>query len=123
VQDFINHAAIERAAAELFAGPRARLYLFGVLALGVAATAGLPSATIWLGLALLVDEARKAFADRLDAFSREQARAGRLALDIVTAASLAAAPALAWYAQSGLGGAVAAAQLAALLSTAAFTAR
>lgn len=123
MQDFINHAAIERAAADAFTGPRARLYLFGVLALGVAATAGLASAAIWLGLALLVDEARKAFGERLDAFSKEQARAGQLALDVVTAASLAAAPALAWYAQSGLGGAVAGVQLAALLSAAAFNAR
>jgi len=123
VQDFINHAAIERAAADAFTGPRARLYLFGVLALGVAATAGLASAAIWLGLALLVDEARKAFGERLDAFSKEQARAGQLALDFVTSASLAAAPALAWYAQSGLGGAVAGVLLAVLLSSAAFSAR
>ncbi len=123
MQEFINHAAIERAAADAFAGPRARLYLFGVLALGVAATAGLASAAIWLGLALLVDEARKAFGERLDAFSKEQARAGQLALDFVTAASLAAAPALAWYAQSGLGGAVAGVLLAVLLSSAAFNAR
>lgn len=123
MQEFINHAAIERAAADAFAGPRARLYLFGVLALGVGATAGLASAAIWLGLALLVDEARKAFGERLDAFSKEQARAGQLALDFVTAASLAAAPALAWYAQSGLGGAVAGVLLAVLLSSAAFSAR
>ncbi len=123
MQDFINHAAIERAAANAFAGKHARLYLFAVLALGVATTAGIAAAAIWLGLALLVDEARKAFAERLAGFSPVEARAGHLALDIVATASLALAPALAWYAQSGMGGAVAAVLLATLLVHGAFTAQ
>ena len=120
MQDFINHAAIERAAAEAFASSRARLYLLGVLALGVTTTAGLAAASIWLGLALLVDEARRTFITRLSDFSPAQARASSLALDCV---SLAVAPALAWYAQSGMGGAVAAVLLAAALSFTAFDAR
>jgi len=123
VQDFINHAAIERAAATMFASRSARFYLFAVLAFGVAATAGIASAAIWLGLALLIDEARNAFKDKLSTFAAPQARSAHLALDVVVAASLAVAPALAWYAQSGLGGAVAAVQLGALLVHAAFGAR
>ncbi len=123
MQDFINHAAIERAAADAFTGKNARFYLFAILALGVATTAGAAAAAIWLGMALLIDEARKAFAEKLAAYSRPQARAGHLALDVAAAASLAAAPALAWYAQSGMGGAVAAALLATLLVQGAFTAQ
>ncbi|HET9231352.1 MAG TPA: ATP-binding protein [Vitreimonas sp.] len=123
MQYFINHAAIERASAEVFAGPRARLYLFGVVALLTAAAAGLAPAAIWLGLVLLVDEARNAFAVRLTPLSIMQAKAARLALDVASAASLAAAPAIAWYAGGVLSAALAATMLCVLLSDAAFTGR
>ncbi len=108
--------------ANIFAGKHARLYLFAVVALGVATTAGIAPAAIWLGLALLVDEAHRAFAEKLTSFSPIEERAGHLALDIVATASLAVAPALAWYAQSGMGGAVAAVLLATLLAHGAFAA-
>ncbi len=123
MQDFINQAAVERAAANAFSGKHARLTLFAVLALGVAATAGVASATIWLGLALLIDEARKAFGAKLSIYSPTQARAGHVALDIAVNAALAVAPALAWYAQSGMGGAVAAVLVATLLINGAFSAQ
>ena len=123
MQHFINHAAIERASGEVFAGPRAPLYLFGLIALLAAAAAGLAPAAIWLGLALLVDEARNAFAKRLGAFSAAQAKAAQLALDIASAASLAAAPAIAWYAGGVLSAGLAAIMLCVLVAHAAFSGR
>ncbi|HJS79124.1 MAG TPA: hypothetical protein VJ748_00755, partial [Vitreimonas sp.] len=123
MQYFINHAAIERASGEVFAGPRAQLYLFGLIALLAAAAAGLAPAAIWLGLALLVDEARNAFAKRLGAFSAAQAKAALLALDIASAASLAAAPAIAWYAGGVLSAGLAAIMLCVLVAHAAFSGR
>ena len=123
MQYFINHAAIERASGEIFAGPRARLYLFCVVALLTAAAAGLAPAAIWLGLVLLVDEARSAFAARLAPLSAIQAKAAQLALDVASAASLAAGPAIAWYAGGVLSAALAATMLCVLVAEAAFTGR
>jgi signal transduction histidine kinase/ActR/RegA family two-component response regulator len=124
VQYFINHAAIERASAKVFSGANAHYYMFGVVALAVAATAGIAIAAIWLGLVLLVDEARKSFATRLTEFSATQARAARVALDIMAAASLAVAPAIAWYSRGGdLGVAIATAMLCVLCAHAAFAAK
>jgi signal transduction histidine kinase/ActR/RegA family two-component response regulator len=123
VQHFINQAAIERASGEAFSGPRARLYLFGLIALLVAAAAGLAPAAIWLGLVLLVDEARTAFSRRLAPLSMMQARAAHLALDMASAASLAAAPAIAWYAGGVLSAALAATMLCVLVADAAFSGR
>ena len=123
MQDFINHAAIERAAANAFAGRYARFVLLGLLSFGVMTTAGPAASAIWLGLALLADEARKVFIARLSAFSGAQARAGYVALDIVVASSRAIAPALAWYSSSGMGGAVAVVLVAVLLIDAAFSAQ
>ncbi|QGZ96086.1 ATP-binding response regulator [Terricaulis silvestris] len=123
MQYFINHAAIERAAEEAFTGPRARYVLFGVIALAAAAAAGLAVGAIWLGLALLVDAGRNAFAARLQDFSVAQMRAAHLALDIVSATSLVCAPAIAWYARGELGVALAVAMLFVLLTHTAFSAR
>jgi signal transduction histidine kinase len=123
VQHFINHAAIERASGEVFASARARLYLFALVALLTTAAAGLAPAAIWLGLALLVDEARNAFAARLSALSVKQGRAAHLALDIASAASLAAAPAIAWYAGGVLSAGLAAIMLCILAADAAFSGR
>jgi signal transduction histidine kinase/ActR/RegA family two-component response regulator len=123
VQYFINHAAIERASGEVFSGPRARTYLFGVIALLVAAAAGLAPAAIWLGLVLLVDEARNAFASRLASLSVTKTKAAQLALNVASAASLAAAPAIAWYAGGVLSAALAATMLCVLIADAAFSGR
>jgi len=119
VQHFINQATVERAAAEVFSGPRARYYLFGVLTLGVGVAAGAALAAIWLGLALLVEETRKALMRQLAPLAAAQANAAALALDIAAAASLAAAPAMAWYARGELGAALAVAMLCALVVNAA----
>lgn len=123
MQYFINHAAIERAAEEAFTGPRARYVLFGVIALAVSAAAGAAIGAIWLGLALLVDAGRTALAAKLQTLSVAQTRAAHLALDIVSAASLACAPAIAWYARGELGVALAVTMLAVLVMDTAFRAR
>jgi signal transduction histidine kinase/ActR/RegA family two-component response regulator len=107
VQYFINHAAIERASAEVFAGPRARFYLLGLITALLCAAAGIAPAAIWLGVVLLAEEARTAFDSRLGALSKSQAGAARLALDVAGAAGLAAAPAIAWYMGGALSGALA----------------
>ncbi len=91
----------------------------GLLALGLAAASSVALAAIWFGFALLVEEAQKAVAPRLSALSPMQARAGRLALDLASSASLAAACALAWYAQSSAGPALAMAMMCAAVSHAA----
>ncbi|MEQ1489407.1 MAG: ATP-binding protein [Terricaulis sp.] len=114
MQYFINHAAIERAAAEVFASDRARYYLYGLVALAVTAVAGAALAAIWLGLALLVDSTRNTLTKQLKQLSLAQAAAAALALDIATAASLAVAPAIAWYSGAAMGGAIAVALLIAL---------
>jgi signal transduction histidine kinase/ActR/RegA family two-component response regulator len=123
VQLFINHAGVERAAAELISGPRARYYLFGLVALAVAAAAGLAPATVWLGLALLVEVTRKALVARVSSLSAPQAGAACLALDIASTASLAVAPAIAWYAHTEMSAALTAVMLCVLLMDAAHGAR
>jgi signal transduction histidine kinase/CheY-like chemotaxis protein len=123
VQHFVNQAAIERAAAEVFSGPHARHYLMGMIALAAAAAAGLPMAMIWLGLALIVEEARKALAARLAPLPMRDVGVAHLALDIASASSFAAAPAIAWYARGELGAALALAMLCALVVNTAANAR
>jgi len=115
VQHFINRAAIERAAADVFFGPRARYYVFGLLTLGVAATTSAALAAVWLGFALLIEHARTALSRRLGALSRAKTNAAHLALDTMSAASVAVAPALAWTAPNMLGPTLAAAMLCVLV--------
>jgi signal transduction histidine kinase/ActR/RegA family two-component response regulator len=116
VQHFFNHAAIERAAAEAFSSPRARLYLYGTLGLATAIAAGLAMAAAWLALILFAEHARQALLAR---FPRDAHTIGK-ALDVARAACLAAAPALAWFSGGALGAATALLMLAAL-STQALT--
>jgi len=123
VQHFINHAAIERAAAEVFSSARARYYLYGLTALAVAAAAGLALATIWLGLILLVDTTRATLTKQLKPLSATQAAAAALALDVATTASLAVAPAIAWYSGAELGGAIATGLIVALMIDTALNAK
>jgi len=123
VQHFINQAAIERISGEIFASPRARLYLFGLLASLVAAAAGLAPAAIWLGIVLLVEEGRRALVTRLSSLPIARANAAHLASDIASAASLAAAPAIAWYSGGELNAALAAIMLCVLVADAAFSGR
>ena len=94
-----------------------------MITLITAAAAGLPVAAIWLGSALLIDEARKALTARVAYIETRHAAKAHLALDVVGAASLAAAPALAWYARGEFGAALAIALLAMLACNTAFTAR
>jgi signal transduction histidine kinase/ActR/RegA family two-component response regulator len=114
VQDFINHAAVERAAAEVFSSTRTRYYLLGTIAAACAGVAGAAAATIWLGLALLVDVVRSALLKHTTAVSASRSKAAALVLDVATAASLAVAPAIVWYSGADLSGAVALAVLIAL---------
>ena len=86
------------------------------MTLCVAAAAGLAASAIWLGLAILVEEVRKAIAARIPRGSR----AAHLTLDLVSATSLAAAPALAWFARVDMGEPLAVVMLAALIMQAAF---
>ncbi len=123
MQHFINHATIERLSGEAFAGPHARLYLLGIIAILTAAAAGLPPAAIWLGAVLLADEARSALAPRLSSLSAKQAKVARFTFDVARAASLAAAPAIAWYAGNTAGVGLAAVMLCLLAVDAAFSGR
>jgi signal transduction histidine kinase/ActR/RegA family two-component response regulator len=123
VQHFINRAMIEKTVAEIFDGPRTRHYLIGFVALVTAACVGLALATIWLGIALLVEESCRVLRVRLTAISRKEARAAQLGLDIASASMLAAAPAMAWYSRADLGPALAVALLVMLSVNAAFGGR
>jgi signal transduction histidine kinase/ActR/RegA family two-component response regulator len=123
VQHFINHAAIERASAEMFAGPHARHVLFALVAVLLAAAAGLASAAIWLGLVLLVEEARQALAPRIASLALARANMANVALDLARSTSLAAAPAIAWFGGGPLSAALAATMLCALAADAAVSSR
>jgi CheY-like chemotaxis protein len=122
-QRLVNPARINRLAAEAFTGARARFYLLALLALALAVATDLAAASIWLGGVLLVDATRAVLAAHLPEFSRTQASAARLALDLSMNACLAAAPALAWFAPGELSAALATAMLSLLLSHAAFSAQ
>jgi signal transduction histidine kinase/ActR/RegA family two-component response regulator len=121
VQGFVNRQNVERAAAELFSGARARYYLLSMIALAIAAGAGFALAAIWLGLVLLVDETRKALIAQLAIDPQEQR--ARLWLDIANAAALAAAPAIIWFARAELSAPLASMLLAALIMQAGLAAR
>ncbi|MFO1016780.1 MAG: ATP-binding protein [Hyphomonadaceae bacterium] len=123
MQHFINRATFERVAADAFSSARARYYMMCILALCVSAAAGPAFGAVWLGAALLVEETRKALLAQLGPFSPAQSKAANLALDVASAASLAIAPAIAWYARADMGAALAIGMLAVLLTNAAFTAR
>lgn len=88
----------------------------GLLALCVAAAAGLGAGAVWLGAALLVEEARKLLVAR----TPRHARAAIAAIDIASTASLAAAPAIAWFARVDMGEPLAVVMLAALVMQTAF---
>ncbi len=120
MQDFINHAALERAAAYALSGARARYFLIALMSAAILVAAGAALAAIWLGLALLVDVARRGMAAQIGKLPAQHAGAARLALDIVGAASFATAPAIVWYARADLSSALAAAMLCALAAHAAF---
>lgn len=123
MQHFVNRATIEKAAAEIYNSPRARLYLIGFVALMAAATVGLALATIWLGIALLIEESCRVLRDRLATLPRQEARAAHLGLDIAMSSILAAAPAMAWYSRAELGPALAVTLLVMLSANAAFNGR
>jgi signal transduction histidine kinase/ActR/RegA family two-component response regulator len=93
-----------------------------LIALATASVAGPAPAAIWLGLALLTELTRKALAARM-APSMPNANWAHLALDTVSAASLAAAPAIAWFARDELSAAVALGILCALLTHAVLSSR
>lgn len=114
---------IERVAAEVFSGPRTRYYLVVAIASATASAAGLAFGAIWLGLVLLIDVARRALAARLSLLAARDSQAANLALSIAETATLAGAPALAWYSRADLGAALAVALLCVLAIHAALGAR
>ena len=116
MQHFINRAAIERAAGEVFTGAHARYFLMSLLALALVATSGIELAAIWFGFALLTDEALKSLAARLAALPPRKARMARLGIDVVQSTILALAPGLAWSAGTSASQAVAIAMICAALS-------
>ena len=103
MKPFVNQELVDRAAHEFFRSERSRAYLFGLLALGVAATAGLVFAAIWLGMALLAEETRKALLDRTNGETGPMAFWSDAALSSAGAAALAAAPAMAWFSRAEFG--------------------
>ena len=121
MQGFINRQNVERAMAEAFSSPRARYYLLSMIAIAIAASAGLAMAAIWLGLVLLVDEARKALLKQLDGKTHEDA--ARLALDIADAAALATAPAIIWFARTNFSEPLASAVITAMFLAAGLSAK
>ncbi|MBL8543555.1 MAG: response regulator [Hyphomonadaceae bacterium] len=123
MQHFVNRLALERTAAEAFSGPRTRVYLMAALAMALLLSVDAALAAIWLGLAILVEETRKALSPQLAHVSKVQADAGRIALGLTSAASLAGAPALAWHAGGAYGPAAATAMLALLLVDAALNSK
>ncbi len=123
VQHFINRLALERAAAEVFTGSRTRAYLMGVVALALLLSVNAALSAIWLGLAILVEETRKALSSRLAQLTRPQADAAHMALALTTSTCFAGAPAIAWHAGGPYGPAAAAALLAVLLVDAALNAK
>ena len=123
MQHFINRAAIDKAAAELHNGPRARYYFLGVVALVTALAAGLAAATIWFGIALLIEESRRVLRARLNVLPPREARSAHLGLDIANASIYAAAPAMAWYSRAEIGAALAVGLLIMFLIDAAFSAK
>jgi signal transduction histidine kinase/ActR/RegA family two-component response regulator len=123
VQHFINRAALERAVEEVFSSVRAPYYVMALLAFGVSATAGVATGAIWFGFALLLDEARKAALSWANDAQPQHIKRVRLGLDIVSATSFAAAPAIIWYARADLGSALALTLLCALVANAMLNAR
>ena len=123
VQYFINHAAIERAAGEVFSSARTRYYLYALIAIAVGGAAGLPLGAVWFGLALMVDEMHKWASANARALAGDSAKTLHFTLDLAQSASLAAAPGILWFEQSQIGAPLAATMLAMLCAHTAFSAR
>jgi signal transduction histidine kinase len=119
VQRFVNRATIERAIAEALASARSRYYFMCFIAVLTASAAGAALATIWLGLALLVEESRRALSARLARSHAEHAALAERGLDVAVASTFAAAPAMAWYSHMDIGAGLAVAMLALLVVDAA----
>lgn len=123
MQHFINHVAVERLAAEIFSNGRARYFLLGVIALAAAVAAGPALATIWLGLALFVEEGRRLTASVLANLTKRDEMRAQLALSVVESAAWAGAPAIAWFGRPDFGPSIALLMLCALLGHTALNAR
>ncbi|MGE0597519.1 MAG: hybrid sensor histidine kinase/response regulator [Hyphomonadaceae bacterium] len=121
MQSFVNHESLNRAAGEMFSSERSRYYLLAVIALTVAAAAGLAMAAIWTGLVLLVEETRRGLSARLEHLPQTQTFFPQLALNAAAAAAYATAPAMAWFSRNPLGETLAVLVLAGLVVNTAFT--
>ncbi len=102
MQGFINQSALERAVSFAFAEARSRYCLMALMGAALLAASGAPLAAIWLGLALLTDEARKILARQSLALTSPLRGRAELLLDIAGAASFAAAPAIVWFSSAPL---------------------
>ncbi len=123
MQDFLNYAALERGAAFTLSGRVSRYCLMALMAAAIMTASGAPLAAIWLGLALLADESRKALDARIAWLPTRQTDIAQLALEISSTASFAAAPAIVWYARADFGATLAVAMLCALAAHAALNTR
>lgn len=123
MQHFINHVAMERIAAEMFSNGRARYFLLGAIAVAAASAAGAALATIWLGLALFVEEGRRLTAPALANLPKREQAWAQLALAMVESAAWAGAPAIAWFGRPDFGPSIALLMLCALLGHTALNAK
>lgn len=103
-----------RVSASVISGPRALHYLMALFFACLAAAGGISTAAIWLGLALLTYEATKFLEQRVHTLPPEQGARATGALHFALAASLAAAPALSWFARTSFSSELALGMLAAL---------
>ncbi len=123
MQHFINHVAVERFAAEMFSNGRARYFLLVVIAFAAASAAGPALATIWLGLALFVEEGRRLTAPALANLTKRDEMRAQLSLTLVESAAWAGAPAIAWFGRPDFGPSIALLMLCALLGHTALNAK
>jgi len=108
VQHLVNHAQIARAWEQALGSAHAKYYLFSVLFIAIAVSAGANTAAIWLGVTLLLDEVRTALLKRLFSQTRQHhARFPQVMLGLAADTMLALAPALAWFSRAPLGETVA----------------
>ena len=112
---------VERVLSEAFTSERSRYYLLSMIALAACAATGPATATIWLGLVLLVEQLRIALAKRLP--QSMHGKMEEVALEVAAATARATAPAVVWFARSELSPPLAIALMTMLLVNAALVSK
>ena len=100
MQHFINRAAIGEPPPKFIAALARAIIFWASSRWCVRPGSASRLATIWFGVALLVEESSRVLRARLTACRRQEARAAHLGLDIASASIFAAAPAMAWYSRA-----------------------